>query len=85
MDFVDQHCDRFGVESICAVLQIIPSGYWRHAARRRNPDLQSARAQRDAKLIPHIERAWQANLRDHGADKAGGNDRARESQWHAAQ
>ena len=69
MAFVDQYRDEFGVESICAVLQIAPSGYWRHAASRQNPALQSARARRDAELIPHIERVWHANLRVYGADK----------------
>ena len=31
--------------------------------------MHSARAQRDAKLIPHVERVWHANLRVYGADK----------------
>ena len=51
------------------MLQIAPSGYWRHAARRRNPALQSARTRRDAELIPHIEQIWHANLRAYGANK----------------
>lgn len=32
MDFIDQHRDTHGVELICKVLQIAPSGYRRHAA-----------------------------------------------------
>lgn len=67
--FIDQHRDVHGVEPICKVLQIAPSGYRRHAARQRNPALNCARAQRDAKLVPHIERVWQANLQVYGADK----------------
>ena len=51
------------------MLQIAPSGYWRHAARQRNPQLRSPRAQRDDTLVPHIERVWQANMRVYGADK----------------
>jgi putative transposase len=51
------------------VLQIAPSGYWRHAAHQRNPQLRCARAQRDDTLVPHIERVWQANMRVYGADK----------------
>jgi hypothetical protein len=35
--FIDEHRERFGVEPICEVLQVAPSAYWRHAARRRNP------------------------------------------------
>jgi putative transposase len=33
---VDEHRDTHGVEPICKVLQIAPSAYRRHAARRRN-------------------------------------------------
>lgn len=68
-DFVDQHRDTYGVEPICKVLQIAPSGYWCHAARKRNPALRSARAQRDDVLAPQIERVWQANMQVYGADK----------------
>ena len=67
--FVDTHRDAFGVEPICRVLQIVPSGYRRHAARQRNPALRCARAQCDDVLIPRIERVWQANLQVYGADK----------------
>lgn len=45
---IDQHRDTYGVEPICNVLQVAPSAYRRHAARRRNPDLRSARTQHDA-------------------------------------
>ncbi len=51
------------------MLQIAPSGYWRHAARQRNPQLRCPRAQRDDSLVSHIERVWQANMRVYGADK----------------
>jgi putative transposase len=54
--FVDQHRDAHGVEPICRVLQIAPSGYRRHAARQRTPALRSQRAQRDEALVPHNER-----------------------------
>jgi transposase InsO family protein len=67
--FIDQHRDRFGVESICKVLQVAPSGYWRHAAQRRNPALRSQRARRDEALVPQIEQVWNANLQVYGADK----------------
>ena len=68
-DFVDQHRDTHGVEPICEVLQIAPSGYRRHAARQRNPALRCARAKRDDVLAPQIERVWQANMQVYGADK----------------
>ncbi len=51
------------------MLQIAPSGYRRHAARQRNPELRSARAKRDERLVPHIERVWEANFQVYGADK----------------
>jgi putative transposase len=66
---VDKHRDTFGVEPICKVLQIAPSGYRRHAAMAREPALSSARAQRDTVLKPQIERVWQANMQVYGADK----------------
>ena len=67
--FIDQHRDTYGVEPICKVLQIAPSGYRRYAACQRNPSLRSVRAQRDDGLMPQIERVWQSNLQVYGADK----------------
>jgi putative transposase len=67
--FVDQHRDVHGVEPICRVLQIAPSGYLRHTARLRRPALCSPCVQRDAALVPHIERVWRANLQVYGAKK----------------
>ncbi|RJG09011.1 IS3 family transposase [Pseudomonas cavernicola] len=67
--FVDQHRDRLGVESICRVLRIAPSGYRKHAARLRNPALRSCRARRDEVLIAEIQRVWNANMQCYGAMK----------------
>jgi len=50
-------------------LRIAPSGYWRHVAQQRNPSLLCARAQRDAVLIPEIQRVWHTNMQVYGADK----------------
>ncbi len=66
---VDEHRDVHGVEPICAVLQIAPSAYRRHAARGRDRALLSPRAQRDVALMPAIEQVWNANLQVYGADK----------------
>jgi transposase InsO family protein len=63
------HRDAFGVEPICKVLQIAPSGYRRHAAQLRDPLRRSARAKRDEWLRPEIKRVWQANMQVYGADK----------------
>ena len=67
--FVDEHRENFGVEPICKVLQVAPSGYRKHAAQRRDLSRRCRRALRDERLIPQVERVWQANLRVYGADK----------------
>ena len=68
-DFIDEHRATHGVEPICKVLQVAPSGYRRHAARQRDPQRRCARAQRDQVLMPQIEHVWQANRQVYGADK----------------
>ncbi|WP_407651169.1 MULTISPECIES: IS3 family transposase [Burkholderiales] len=67
--FIDEHRDAYGVEPLCKVLQIAPSGYRRYAAQQRNPELLCARAKRDAVLMPEIHRVWEKNMRVYGADK----------------
>jgi putative transposase len=67
--FVDQHRATYGVEPICTVLQIAPSGYRRHLAQQRNPAQRCARARRDELLMPEIQRVWETNLQVYGADK----------------
>jgi len=54
---------------MCKVLQIAPSGYRCHAARKRNPELLGTRAKRDAQLAPQIQAVWQANMQVYGANK----------------
>lgn len=68
-EFVDQHRDVHGVEPICKVLQIAPSGYRNHFAQQRTPARRCARVRRDDMLAPHIKRIWQANLEVYGARK----------------
>ncbi len=67
--FVDKHRDTHGIEPICKVLRIAPSGYRRHAARKQNPNLRCTRAKLDDTLKPEIKRVWQTNMRVYGADK----------------
>jgi putative transposase len=67
--FIDRHRHVYGVEPICRVMQVAPSGYWRYAAQQRNPALRCARVQRDDVLSVDIARVWQANLQVYGADK----------------
>ena len=67
--FIDDHRGAHGVEPICKVLQISPSGYRRHAALRREPQRRCARTQNDDVLAPQIKRVWQANMQVYGAEK----------------
>jgi putative transposase len=64
VDYIDQHRGVFGVESICTVLQFAPSTYY--AARQRQ---RSARAVRDAVMMPILLALWIANRKVYGADK----------------
>ncbi|AOD13865.1 isxal1 transposase orf b protein [Xanthomonas fragariae] len=66
---VEAHRSRFGVEPICEVLQIAPPAYRRHAARRRDRSLLSARAHRDAELAPKIEMVWRQNQQVYGEEE----------------
>jgi transposase InsO family protein len=68
-DFIDGHRATHGVEPICKVLQIAPSGYRRYAAQQRDPDKRCDRAKRDEVLVPQIEQVWQSNMQVYGADK----------------
>ncbi len=67
--FVDEYRARFGVEPICKALQVAPSADWREAARKRDPALCPPRRQRVTRLVPEIDRVWNANMRVYGADK----------------
>ena len=53
-ELIDEQRDTFGVEPICRVLQISPSGYRRYAALQREPHRRCARVQRDDFLAPRI-------------------------------
>lgn len=64
VQFVDENRAEFGVEPVCAALQMAPSTYW--TAKRRPP---SARALRDARLMPVLLALWQANYSVYGARK----------------
>jgi putative transposase len=64
--FVDEHRNEFGVEFICRHLQVAPSTYY--AAKRRQAE-PSARAKRDAALMPILLALWVANRKVYGAHK----------------
>jgi putative transposase len=67
--FIDDHREAYGVEPICAVVQIAPSTYHRHRARRIDPTRRSARAQRDDALRLEIQRVYDDNHRVYGPRK----------------
>jgi putative transposase len=62
--FIDENRDELGVEPICADLQVAPSTYY--AAKSRP---LSARAVRDAVMIPILLAIWKANYSVYGAHK----------------
>ena len=60
--FVDEHRQRFGLEPICKALQLAASANWREAARGRDPTLCPPGRQRDAALLPAIERVFKGTI-----------------------
>jgi len=68
--FIDAHRAEYGVEPICAELQIAPSSYYELKARERDPERIPPRLKRDAALREEIQRVWHANFNGYGACKA---------------
>jgi len=64
VEFIDGHRDEFGVEPMCRTLQVAPSTFY--AAKKRPP---SARALRDAVMMPILLALWIANRKVYGAHK----------------
>ena len=62
--FIDESRDEFGVEPICTALQVAPSTYYDY--KKRTP---SARALRDAVMMPILLALWVANFKVYGAPK----------------
>ncbi len=82
VQLIDGHRAVYGVEPICRQLPIAPSQYFESKRREREPERLPARVQRDAQLMPEIQRIH--------AD-SGGRYRARKTwkqlqleQWQAA-
>ena len=67
--FIDAHRAVHGVESICTLLPIAPSTYFRHKAQHADPVRRSARAQRDDELRVIILRIWNENHQVYGPRK----------------
>ncbi|GAB1381369.1 IS3 family transposase [Pararhodobacter aggregans] len=67
--FIDDHRGEHGVEPICDVLQIAPSTYYDHLAKRADPARRSDRARRDEELRPEIQRVFEDNWSVYGVRK----------------
>jgi site-specific recombinase XerD len=50
VSFIEAHRDAYGVEPICAQLQIAPSTYYEHKAREMDPERLPPRVRRDREL-----------------------------------
>ena len=67
--YIDQHRQTYGVESICRVVPIAPSTYFRWKAAQTDPTKRSARAIRDEVLKAIIQRIWRENDQAYGSRK----------------
>ena len=61
INFIDDEKTHFGVESICRILPIAPSTYYRIKDEQENPEKQSRRKQSDKHLMAQIKQIWQAS------------------------
>jgi transposase InsO family protein len=69
VEFIDQHRQVYGVESICRQLPIAPSTYYESLACRESPQKRSIRARRDDQLREEIHRVWESNYSVYGYRK----------------
>ena len=67
--FIDEERVLYGVEPICRVLAIAPSGYYTYRARQADPTQRPARAQRDDVLREQVHRVWECNRGVYGVRK----------------
>jgi transposase InsO family protein len=67
--FIDAHHADYGVEPICCVLEIAPSGYYRYRQQQADATCRSARAQRDAMLLEEIRRVFRQHHEVYGVRK----------------
>ena len=65
--------DVYGVESICRVLPIASSTYYRHAQKLQQPTLRVKRCVSDACLLAQIQTVWNDGLQVYGSGKCGAN------------
>ena len=66
MAYIDEYRDEFGVEPICATLQVAPSTYYAAKQREKTP---AARTVSDAVMTQILWVLWVANRKVYGAHK----------------
>ena len=69
LDFIDDKKEKYGALSICRILPIVPSTYYRIKDEQENPEKQSRRRQSDTYLMEKIKRIWQASGYRYGIRK----------------
>lgn len=69
VDFIDEHREAYGVESICNQLPIAPSTYYRTVDLNTHPEKRSERAKTDETLSDRIQEVWEANYQVYGYRK----------------
>lgn len=69
VDFIDQHREAYGVESICSQLPIAPSTYYRAVDLNTHPEKRSKRAKNDESLCDRILTVWESNYCVYGYRK----------------
>ena len=67
--FVEAHREAYGVEPICAVLEIAPSSYYEARAQARDPSRRAPRVQRDLVVGMEIRRVWKDSKGLYGVRK----------------
>jgi transposase InsO family protein len=67
--FIDAHRHEYGVEPICRVLEIAPSGYYAAKQEERDPSRRSPRRQRDTVLREKIRTTHAAHFGVYGVRK----------------
>lgn len=67
--FIEDHREAYGVEPICAVLEIAPSSFYEARAQARDPSRQAPRVQRDAVVGAEIRRVWRDSRGLYGVRK----------------
>ena len=67
--FIDEYKYQYGIESICRVLPIAPSTYYRAKDLEDCPEKRSLRQQHDDYYISEIKRIWQDSKCRYGVRK----------------